>query len=162
MFFKCQVGVQGIFSESVDTAVRAMNMDCPDGKEVGTTTTSSATDCSDSSSSSSSHSDNINGSAGGINKDDIPLGPVILLSFIVGIFSALLVGRVWSVMQRRQHDLDSSNHSGGNGVGGITMVNTKTSRRLGGKQHSALPTNDDDDDHHDDLSFSTSRDGEMI
>jgi hypothetical protein len=158
MFFKCKVGVQGIFSESVDTAVRAMNMDCPEGSEGGPASSgmsSTPAECPDTSS--NSNADHINSnSSGGIHKDNIPLGPVILLSFILGILAALLVGKAWSSMRRRrqQHQpgLDSNGHSGDN-VGGIMMINTnKTSRRLGGKEHSALPTNEDDA-HHDDLSF---------
>jgi glycerophosphoryl diester phosphodiesterase len=161
MFFKCKVGVQGIFSESVDTAVRAMNMDCPDGNEGvsgGSGMSSTQAECPDS----SSNSDNIinNSSSGGINKDNIPLGPVILLSFILGIFSALLVGKVWSVMRRRQGEVDSNGHSGDD-VGGIMMINTNNTRRLGGKKHSALPTSEDDDDHHNDMSF-TPVDHEML
>ena len=72
LFLKCTAGVHGVFSESVDVAVRAMGMSCPgdDKAKHASFGTSSGTNSFD--------------------KAEIPLIPVIGFSFLSGILAALL------------------------------------------------------------------------
>ena len=90
---KCTVNVHGIFSESVDLAVRVMTMPCPstmeDWDHIGYPDDGGG----------GIPSDDTNGGDGGGRGDlgyffmtnDIPLGPVILFSFLSGILTALVV-----------------------------------------------------------------------
>jgi glycerophosphoryl diester phosphodiesterase len=70
LFLKCTVGVDGVFSESVDIAVRAMGMPCP-SKHSHRTSSSSSNNTFD--------------------MNEIPLGPVIGFSFVSGILVGLMV-----------------------------------------------------------------------
>jgi glycerophosphoryl diester phosphodiesterase len=135
MFFKCKVGVHGIFSESVDTAVRAMNMDCPDGSD------NEASSSSSSSAGTSAQCPDTGKNSSAINTDNIPLGPVILFSFFLGILSGLLVWRICCALRRRRRGAEQNDPNNSDN-GGIMMTKT-TSRRLG-KKHSALPTSEDE------------------
>lgn len=127
LFLKCTVGVHGVFSESVDIAVRAMGMSCPDTKHSrGKGGSSSAT-----SSSGTSNSFSI--------MDEMPLGPLIGLSFLSGILLALIAFKF--VCDRRQIPQPSA-------------PQTRRAPRLPGRRisnlgpHSAVPTEaaDEDDD----------------
>ncbi|KAL3921186.1 MAG: hypothetical protein SGILL_002877 [Bacillariaceae sp.] len=142
MFFKCKVGIQGIFSESVDTAVRAFNMPCPgvdEGNNSGGSSGGSNSggpvpaECSTNSSSSSS--------TGFLNASNVPLGPVILASFFLGILITLVIWRFTGGRRGRQvltnQDIDQ-NGDGGAADGGIMMTKT----RFGKQQHSAIATDD--------------------
>jgi len=142
LFMKCTVGVHGIFSESVDIAVRVMNMPCPaelqiNGKFVVVGGVGGSNDLSSSSSdatpSCSTEGKDDGGCGSGIksifNMDEIPLGPVILFSFISGILTALVV---WKYCLSP----DSSSSS-----------NAQRRRRRSQRQsHSAIPTDIIDDD----------------
>jgi hypothetical protein len=172
MFFKCQVGIHGIFSESVDVAVRAMNMDCPtEGSNLGSSPAkpSSPNACPSSSTTKV------------INTNNIPLGPVILFSFFLGIFAALVVwryfcsdtsslpGRRWRQINRNGSEEQNgsengrANHDVNRSNGGIMMTKT-SSRRRHGRQHSALATSEDEADlhlHENDLTL-TDEDHEVL
>jgi len=139
LFMKCTVGVHGVFSESVDIAVRAMNMPCPtqlqiNGKFVLSNDLSSSSSDETSSCSTEGKDGGDCGGGGGIksifNTDEIPLGPVILLSFISGILTAFVV---WKCCLS-PHSISSSNAS-----------RRRRRRRQSQRQsHTAIPTDEND------------------
>jgi glycerophosphoryl diester phosphodiesterase len=131
MFFKCKVGVHGIFSESVDTAVRAMNMPCPGNNYNGDGTGGTApSECPISKSNNAF-----------MNTSNVPLGPVILASFCFGILATLVTWKLTGGRRGRTVLSDSGDDEAGhqNGGSGIVMTNG----RFGRKQHSAVSTEDD-------------------
>lgn len=126
MFLKCTVGVHGVFSESVDIAVRAMGMACPDNKSGG------------------QHSLGSNGGSSpttiGFQTSEVPLLPVAAFSFVSGILAALMA---WK-------------YCGGGGSGGDEATSeqpqtpqTRRPPRIRGKRpsnlqpHLAIPTEDE-------------------
>jgi glycerophosphoryl diester phosphodiesterase len=121
LFLKCTVGVDGVFSESVDIAVRAMGMACPGD-----------TKHSHGSSSSSSFDTN-----------EIPLGPVIGFSFVSGILAALMV---WKYSGGGGNARSNNNRQQQRRAPHILGR-----RRSNLPPHSAVPTEAaDDDDNSDD------------
>ncbi|KAG7347336.1 glycerophosphoryl diester phosphodiesterase [Nitzschia inconspicua] len=156
LFFKCKVGVHGIFSESVDIAVRAFNMECPNDNAGASAGSGSA---SGSSSGPSDACPPTGKASTTINKDNIPLAPVILFSFFLGVLSALLLWKICSSIQRSHDTNGQMNHNNVNG-GSIMMTKTNT-RRMGGKKHSAVPTSEDEAAQDGDLTL-TPEDHEML
>ena len=145
MFLKCTVGVQGVFSESVDTAVRAMGMACPNTKH------SRGKGSSSSGGSSSSSAD--------ITLDDIPMGPVIGLSFVSGILVALVA---FHLVCGKKHRTSNS------GQPQNPAAQRRRAPRIPGRRvsnlgpHSALPTGDAFDDEDDDVVVLDDNDREML
>jgi hypothetical protein len=165
MFFKCKVGVHGIFSESVDTAVRAFNMNCPDTSAKGGSDGAAAGD--DDASSSTPTPSSCPGNNSLINANNIPLAPLFLFSFFMGIFVTLLVWKLCCSKKRKSRpENDASNGVNGDddvGDDGIMMTSPKISSRIqfGQKQHhSALSTDEGDHNHHE-LTL-TAEDNEML
>jgi glycerophosphoryl diester phosphodiesterase len=187
MYLRCVVGVHGVFSESVDVAVRAMNMPCPAGYDLvslsGANSEVVAHQTSmESSSGSSSSSSSSSGSSSStpptscpptssqnaintvFNGEDVPLGPVVLLSFTMGLVVALCLCCCWQrlvLCRRRRRGGAASSVDGisrpasrngagivaGTGNGPASKI--MNARRRGGTprhDHSAIPTNDDDYD----------------
>uniref|UniRef100_A0A7S0Y8D1 Uncharacterized protein n=1 Tax=Pseudo-nitzschia delicatissima TaxID=44447 RepID=A0A7S0Y8D1_9STRA len=145
MFLKCTVGVQGVFSESVDTAVRAMGMACPNTKH------SRGKGSSSSGGSSSSSAD--------ITLDDIPMGPVIGLSFVSGILVALVA---FHLVCGKKHRTSNS------GQPQNPAAQRRRAPRIPGRRvsnlgpHSALPTGDAFDDEDDDVVVLDDNDRQML
>jgi len=145
LFLKCTVGVHGIFSESVDIAVRAFGMACPDTKH------SRGKGSLGGSSSGSSTND------AALSLDDIPMGPVIGLSFVSGILVALVAWTVVCGKRRTSNSGQSQNQ----------QPQRRQAPRILGRRvsnlgpHSALPT-DAFDDEDDDVVVLDDSDREML
>ena len=144
LFFKCTVGVQGVFSESVDVAVRAMGMFCADAKHSR----------GKGSSSSSSPSTSGAGVDIGVPFDEIPMGPVLGLAFVSGILVTLIALKFCCGRRRTSINLQQS------------PTQTRQAPRINGRRvsnlgpHSALPMELDDED--DDIAVLDDNDREIL
>ncbi|VEU43351.1 unnamed protein product [Pseudo-nitzschia multistriata] len=86
LFLKCTVGVDGVFSESVDVAVRALGLACPTEAQGHP---NAGPSCTRSNATSTDPCPSCPLGSGML----LPLGPAILFSFVLGILAALLVLR---------------------------------------------------------------------
>lgn len=124
LFLKCTVGVHGVFSESVDIAVRATGMSCPDTKRGKGSSTSSSTDSSSTTNSISM-------------MDEIPMAPLFGLSFVSGILTTLIAWKFFCGRRQTSQPVASQ---------------TRRAPRLPGRRisnlgpHSAVPTEAADED----------------
>jgi glycerophosphoryl diester phosphodiesterase len=171
LYFKCKLGVHGIFSESVDIAVRAMNQPCPDTSSStpegstegnnGMAPVTSPTSCSTPESSSSNNNNNKTDPL--MNSTNVPLGPLFLFAFILGIFATLVGWTCWNRFsntrrprrRRRRGGAGPDPDHGEDGVDDVEStsvggVSTPRSMQRGKKKHLALPTSEEDDDDFDD------------
>mmetsp|Transcript_10566 Transcript_10566/g.23983 ORF Transcript_10566/g.23983 Transcript_10566/m.23983 type:complete len:213 (-) Transcript_10566:512-1150(-) len=138
LFLRCTVGVHGVFSESVDVAVRAMGTPCPDKH--------------------ASNNNNNNNAGASATKslfdtNEVPLGPVVLFSFFSGILVALLVFK---------HFSGSAQASA---ASPWQAQRRQAPRRLGRRSsnlgpHSAVPTEADEYDRDNDNACDDDADGD--
>jgi glycerophosphoryl diester phosphodiesterase len=127
LFLKCTVGVHGVFSESVDVAVRAMGTPCPNTKHSG-----------------SGHS---SPTPLAFDTSEIPLGPVAGFSFLSGILVALLLFK--SCFGGRANNRSNNNNSDTSNQ----QPQRRRAPRIPGRRvsnlppHQAVPTDAADDDN---------------
>ena len=130
VFLKCTVGVHGVFSESVNSAVRALSLVCPASNNKNGNTNTNAKLCPSNNNKSNSFS---------LDTKEIPLGPVVLFSFFLGVLVALVVLKYCCELslnsrgQRQQQQQRRAPRQRG-----------RRSSHL--PPHSALPATDEDDD----------------
>jgi len=92
LFLKCTVGVHGLFSESVNIAVRALTLPCPTSNEKSSNGNANnvGSDGSGKTNTELCPSGN-KSSAFSMDTTKVPLGPVVFFSFFLGILVALVV-----------------------------------------------------------------------
>jgi glycerophosphoryl diester phosphodiesterase len=159
IYMKCNIGIHGIFSESVDIAVRVMNMPCPPTTTTTTTTNVEGSGSNNNGSIATTSSSSSSCPRGGITNNDVPIGPLILFSFVSGILTALVVWKYCCTIGT------TSSSSSTTAAAAAAVQQQRPQQRRNRKRrtgHSALPTTNMDDDDDDYVDYDNSIDNNNV